>query len=124
MLFTSQLLPGFVVQVGMITFKPTETISEQLQELSRITQRPVGDLINDILEPALDQMIENQDADYMRLVLDGVFYDDVSQVKVAAENFNVLNRATVEENGQFHVRTAWAGDDNMVHFTEPALLRS
>jgi hypothetical protein len=108
----------------MITFEPTETISEQLQELSRITQRPVEDLINDILEPALDQMIEGKDSDYMRLVLDDVVYDDVSQAKVAVENFNALNRATVGENGQFRVRTAWAGDDNMVHFTEPALLRS
>jgi hypothetical protein len=43
-----------------ITFTPEPVIAEQLQELARITQRPIDDLINDILEPALDQMIEQQ----------------------------------------------------------------
>jgi hypothetical protein len=106
-----------------LTFEPTETVAEQLQELVRITQRPISDLINDLLDSPLDQMLgEQQDTDYMRLVLEGVVYTDRSQAEAVAENYNALNRASVRESGQFHVRTAWAGDDCVVHFTEPTLL--
>ena len=107
-----------------LTFTPEPIIAEQLQELSRITQRPIGDLINDLLDSPLEQIIEQQDTDYMRLVLDGAVYDDASQTKAVAENYNALNRATVREHGQFHVRTAKVGDDCTIKFTEPALLKS
>lgn len=99
-----------------ITFTPEPIIAEQLQELSRITQRPIGELINDILAPALDQMIEQQDTSYMQLVLDGVEYDDATTVAAVAENYNSINWETVMKNGQFHVHNAWAGDDRAVHF--------
>src|SRR5271165_5969773 len=93
-----------------LTFTPEPIIAEQLQELSRITQRPIGDLINDLLASPLDQMIEDQDTDYMRLVLEGVVYDDASQAKAVAENINTINWETVQEHGHFHVRTARATD--------------
>jgi hypothetical protein len=105
-----------------LTFAPEPIIAKQLQELSRITKRPIEDLFNNILETALDQMIEDQDTDYMRLVLDGVVYPDHPQAEAVVENYNAINRATVREHGHFHVRTAWASDDCVVHFTEPALL--
>jgi hypothetical protein len=63
-----------------LTFTPEPVIAEQLQELARITQRPIGDLINDLLDSPLDQMLgEQQDTDYMRLVLDDVVYSDQAQ---------------------------------------------
>jgi hypothetical protein len=53
-----------------LTFEPTETVAAQLQELARITQRPVSDLINDILDSPLDQTLgEQQDTDYIQLVI-------------------------------------------------------
>jgi hypothetical protein len=70
-----------------ITIELDETLTAQLAELSRITQRPIGDLINDLLDSPLDQMLgEQQDTDYMRLVIDDVVYDDVSQANIVAEN--------------------------------------
>jgi hypothetical protein len=41
-----------------IAFSPNTQIAEELQELSRITQRPFNDLINDLLAPSLSRMIE------------------------------------------------------------------
>lgn len=96
----------------------------QLLTLSQITQRPIEDLINDILAPALDQMVEHQDTSYMQLVLDGVVYDDAAQAKAVAENINSINWETVMEHGQFHVKNAWAGDDRMVHFSRLGLVKS
>jgi hypothetical protein len=105
-----------------LTFEPTETVAAQLQELARITQRPVSDLINDLLDSPLDQMLgEQQDTDYMRLVLEGVVYPDRSQAEAVAENYNALNRSTVREHGQFHVCTARATDACTIEFTEPQL---
>ena len=108
-----------------LNFTSEPIIAEQLQELSRITQRPIGDLINDRLDSPLEQMLgEQQDTDYMRLVLDGVVYDDASQTKAVAENYNALNWETVMEHGQFHVQNAWAGDDRMVHFSKTKLVKA
>jgi len=107
-----------------ITFTPEPIIDEHLQELSRITQRPIGDLINDLLDSPLEQIIEQQDTDYMRLVLDGVVYSDHAQAEAAAENYNALNWETVMEHGQFHVQNAWAGDDRMVHFSKTKLVKA
>jgi hypothetical protein len=108
-----------------LTFTPEPVIAEQLQELARITQRPIGDLINDLLDSPLDQMLgEQQDTDYMRLVLEDVVYPDRSQAEIVAENYNALNRATVREHGQFHVRTARATDACTVEFTEPELVEA
>ena len=107
-----------------LTFEPTEIIAEQLAELSRITQRPIGELINEILAPALNQMVEDQDTDYMQLVLDGVEYDEATTVAAVAENINTINWETVMEHGQFHVHNAWAGDDRVVHFGRLELVKS
>ena len=105
-----------------LTFTPAASIAEQLEELSRITLRPIGDLINDILAPALDQMVKHQDTDYMRTVLKGVVYFNRSQAEAVAENYNALNRAAVREQGQFHVCTANVTDACTVEFTEPELI--
>lgn len=107
-----------------ITFTPKPIIAEQLQELSRITLRPIGELINDLLDSPLEQIIEQQDTDYMRLVLDGVVYPNHSQAEAVAENYNELNWEAVMEQGQFHVQNAWAGDDNMVHFSKTKLVKA
>lgn len=106
-----------------LTFTPEPIIAEQLQELSRITQRPVGDLISEIIAAPLNQMIEGEDTDLMRLVIGGVVYDDASQARAVAENYNALNRATVREHGQSHVCTARATDECTIEFTEPALVK-
>lgn len=106
-----------------ITFTPEPEIAEQLQELSRITQRPVGDLINDILDSPLDQMLgEQQDTGYMQLVIEGVVYSDRSQAEAVAENYNAINRAFVREHGKSHVCTARATDACTVEFSELELV--
>jgi hypothetical protein len=128
--YFSPLVPlSLVVQRRMTNMKkfsfiPEPIIVEQLDELSRITQRPVSDLINGILAPALDQMVEDQDTDYMQLVLEGVVYSNHAQAKLVAENCNAFNRTRVREHGRFYVRTAFVTDDCKVEFTELALLEA
>jgi hypothetical protein len=110
-----------------LAFTPEPIIAEQLTELARITQRPIGDLINDILHSPLDQMIDNSDTGYIGAVLvEGVEYPDHATAAAVAENINAINRATVRESthGQFHVNSAWAGDDNVVHFTKTKLVKA
>jgi hypothetical protein len=109
-----------------LTFTPEPIIAEQLQELARITQRPIGDLINDILDSPLDQMLgEQQDTDYMQLVIAGVVYSDRAQAEAVAENYNALERAIVHApGGHFYVHTARSTDAGTVEFSESELLEA
>jgi hypothetical protein len=107
-----------------INFTPEPEVAEQLTELARITQRPLNDLINDLLAGPLDQMIEGNDTSFMRLVLDNVVYADHAKAQAVAENYNALNWETVMEHGQFHVREARAGDDCAVHFSKTRLVKA
>ena len=50
-----------------ITLDPT--VQSQLNELSRITNRPAGDLINDMCGYTLRQLIEQNDTDYLQAFL-------------------------------------------------------
>jgi DNA-binding protein Fis len=108
------------------TFTPEPLIAEQLQELARITQRPVSDLINDLLSSPLNQMIGDRDTDFMRLVLDDVEYPDHATAEAIAEAYNAINRTTVmkSKGGQFHVSVARAGDDCVVHFSRSKLVKA
>jgi hypothetical protein len=111
--------------MNTLTFTATDTVFAQLQELARITRRPIDDLINDLLESPLKQMVDDSDTHLMRVVVDGVEYDDAATAAAVAEAINEVNRATVRQSahGQFHVNSAWAGDDNVVHFTKTKLVK-
>jgi arsenate reductase-like glutaredoxin family protein len=105
--------------MNTLTFTATDTVFAQLAELSRITARPIDDLINELLCGELDQMIARKDTEYMRLVLDDVEYPDHATAKAVAENYNAINRALVQEKGRFHVRTAYVDRyECTVEFTE------
>jgi hypothetical protein len=56
--------------MSVITFEPEETVTEQLAQLSRMTGRPIGELVNDLLRGPLNQIVQWGDTDYMRVVLD------------------------------------------------------
>jgi hypothetical protein len=53
-----------------ITFEPEETVQEQLAELSRMTDKPVGELVNLLIAPLLNQIVVDGDTDLMRMVLE------------------------------------------------------
>jgi hypothetical protein len=110
--------------MSKLTFTPEPEIAEQLQELARITQRPLADLLNDLIKGTLGQIIEGKDVDLLCLCLDGVAYPDRSQAEAAAENYNALNRVLIRENGRFHVRTAFVQDDCTLEFTQNVLLEA
>jgi hypothetical protein len=67
----SRCPPSITGGIGMslITFKPDETVAEQLAELVKRTGRPQEDLINDILAQTLHQLIQDNDTDLLRAYL-------------------------------------------------------
>lgn len=108
------------------TFTPEPEIAEQLQELARITQRSIGNIINDVLRSPLNQMVDDLDTDYMQILLEGVEYPDHATAAVVAKNYNSLNWEIVMKSKgmQWNICNAWAGDDNAVHFTKSRLVKA
>jgi hypothetical protein len=56
--------------MSAITFEPEETVAEQLAQLSKMTGRPLDELVNDLLRGPLNQIVEWGDTDLMRVVLE------------------------------------------------------
>ena len=56
--------------IAAITFEPEETVAEQLAQLSKMTGRPIDELVNDLLRGPLNQIVQWGDTDYMLVVLD------------------------------------------------------
>jgi hypothetical protein len=57
------------VGMSLIIFEPDETVAEQLTELSRMTDKPVDELVNLLVAPSLNQIVADGDTDLMRMVL-------------------------------------------------------
>jgi hypothetical protein len=58
------------VGMSLITFEPDETVAAQLNELSRMTDKPVDELVNLLVVPLLNQIVADGDTDLMRMVLE------------------------------------------------------
>ena len=56
--------------MSVITFELEETVVEQLAQLSKMTGRPIDELVNDLLRGPLNQIVQWGDIDYMRVVID------------------------------------------------------
>jgi hypothetical protein len=56
--------------MSLITFEPDETVAAQLNELSRMTDKPVDELVNLLVVPLLNQIVADGDTDLMRMVLE------------------------------------------------------
>jgi hypothetical protein len=56
--------------MNAITFEPDETVSAQLAELERMTDRTVPELVNLLVAPLLNQIVADGDTDLMRMVLE------------------------------------------------------
>jgi hypothetical protein len=68
----SRCAPTITGGVGMslIIFDPDETVAEQLAQLSRMTDKPVDELVNLLVMPLLNQIVADGDTDLMRMVLE------------------------------------------------------
>jgi hypothetical protein len=98
-------------------------IADQLEELSQITQRPVEDVVNQILKPWLEQVLDTMDVNLLQGVIAGSYASRIDAV-AAARSYNQMNRRAVARYGKRYVErasVAESADGFCIEFEESAL---